>query len=198
MVDSNSKVQNFWHDFKEEFNSWAADDQSMEVHTTSTKTITALPTSTHTAMSPTIRPITSKVTSNSDDGLPDDSFHEGGDEGGDEGADEGGDEGGDEYGDEPSDGHHDGDGHNHDDGYNNGIPENSLEIEFCEAKLEEKDSFCNWCEPLCDIHTIKPCEENWGSFNKICCGLCDVQCDVECPVLLYVLTSLFSVVGRVF
>ena len=75
------------------------------------------------------------------------------------------------------------------------------------------------CEPLCEIHTIKPCENNWGSFAKICCGLCDFQCDVECsgpvttttttpvttpvttsgktPILLYVLTSVFSVIGRV-
>ena len=95
----------------------------------------------------------------------------------------------------------------------NHVP-NSLEIEFCEARLGKNDSFCNWCEPLCDIHTIKPCENNWGSFTKNCCGLCGFRCDVECPVttpvitpvttsfitpvLLYVLASLFSVIGRVF
>lgn len=117
----------------------------------------------------------------------------------------------------------------------NFIPEKLQEIEFCELKLHGNNSFCVWCEPLCEIHTIKPCENNWGSFAKICCGLCDFQCDVECSgpvttttttpvttpettpvttpvttnettpettpvntlVLLYILISLFSVIGRV-
>ena len=151
MVESNSEVQNFWQDFREEFNSWVTDDQSVEVHTASTTTITALTTSTYDngliswTFIPTIQPDITVMPPND---------------------------------------------YNH-------VIQTSLEIEFCEAKLGKNDSFCKWCEPLCKIHTNKPCENNWGSFAKSCCGLCDFQCDVECPVLLYVLTSLFSVVGRV-
>ena len=165
MVESNSEVQNFWQDFQEEFNSWAAEDQSMEVHTTSTTTITASTTSTYlgglvfwTKPAATFRPAGTfrppAVTIPTTTEIPPNDF--------------------------------------------NHVIQTSLEIKFCEAELEDNNPFCIWCEPLCDIHTIKLCENNWGSFVKSCCGLCDFQCDVECPVPLYVLTSLFSVVGRVF
>ena len=148
MAESYSEVQNFWHDFQEEFNSWITDEQSMEAHTTSTTTITALTTKPAATFRPPV------VTTQMASVMP------------------------------PND-------------YNDVI-QTSLEIQFCEAELEDNNPFCIWCEPLCDIHTIKPCENNWGSFVNSCCGLCDFQCDVDCPVLLYVLTSLFSVIGRVF
>ena len=129
MTGSYFGVQNFWHDFQEEFNCWITDDQSMQHTTGKIVNFAQGPYVTTTTVMP-----------------PDDYNHA---------------------------------------------------IKFCEARLEKNDSFCNWCETLCDIHTIKPCQNNWGSFAKSCCGLCDFRCDAECPVLLYALTSLFCVIGRV-
>ena len=79
------------------------------------------------------------------------------------------------------------------------LVQNSNEMQFC---LANDCFFCSYCQPLCDIHITKPCENNWSSLVETCCDMCNIQCETECPIqnssiLLYVLTPIFSILGTV-
>ena len=73
--------------------------------------------------------------------------------------------------------------------------QDSIEIEFCRHNFD--CSFCEKCQPYCDIHMTKPCANYWSPIVEACCGMCDIQCETECPILLYVLTPIFSILGTI-
>ena len=55
-------------------------------------------------------------------------------------------------------------------------PIEELYEKFCRMKF----SFCENCEPICEVNIFEPCEDNWSPLVETCCDICDIKCEAEC------------------